>query len=136
MCQLYSQVKGHVSNSNSIFLHLDLEDTTIICYNVEAGNYSKTVRIGGSLTLGMYRPNNCSQWIPMSAVIYNIEPSYEKNNMLAHVYIAALVPVVITVLGTTTTLFYLVRYKPKKSLNLLEEYTLDSRKSSYYNTYT
>ena len=53
-CQLFSQVKGHVSNSNSISLHLNLEDTTTICYNVEAGNQTKTVRVGGSLTFGMF----------------------------------------------------------------------------------
>lgn len=56
------QTKGHVSNSNSVSveLNLNLEDTTEVCFSVIVSNGSKTVSMEGAYSFGKWTCNYIS----------------------------------------------------------------------------
>lgn len=74
-CELQSELKGHLVNSNSISLELqlNLEETTEVCFTVTANNGTKTVTVSGTYKAGMFQLPylNISQSVSYAAPLGN-----------------------------------------------------------------
>ena len=126
-------MKAHVSHSNSISLHLNLENTTTVCYNAEAGNETKFVRVGGSYTFGKILHTNVAVYCHFIVILITIGPSAGKHTIVTSTSVSIIIilliilVVIIVIMVAMIIVVYLVR-RPKKSFASAED---NGRKSCF-----